>query len=190
MLTVVSGGCVFLVSGVTGAGVPVTKVEELHVSVTEGVTEWRVVSDVDMGTAETMRWAPGLCLEDICSSERSTTVTSPIGLGQTSDISNLMRSLNHIEKQLSGVISTTATTLEVSIEGNIESQSAETTGKSESRNHSNATSSSPSPTLIFSLGPGAAGQDTLIFSGKPEHEYVTTTSSSTLFSDHKLTDIE
>ena len=55
------------------------------------------------------------------------------------------------------------------------------------------TSSSLAPALIFSLGPDAAGQDSLIFSVKPEHEYVTSTTSSpgisfTLFPDHGLTD--
>ena len=66
-LFVVHGGCVFLVSGVTSAGDLVKEVEELHVSVTEGVTEWGVVSEVDMGMVGNMTWAPGLCPEDRCS---------------------------------------------------------------------------------------------------------------------------
>merc|ERR1719480_258276 len=62
-LFAVHGGCVFLVSGVTAAGDPVTEVEELHVSGTEGVIEWGVVSEV-RGMTDNMTWAQGLCLED------------------------------------------------------------------------------------------------------------------------------
>ena len=221
-LFVVHGGCVFLVSGVTSAGDPVAEVEELHVSVTEGITEWGVVSEVDTEMKGNVTWAPGLCPEDRCSRDNSSEIQTTVirhdeadreDGGHSGDISNLSRTLNKYE-----VLTKTASSFlesdinfehsedkrtreepreltdnaEVSEKSELElkSHSTQTTGA----HRHGVTSSSPAPALVFSLGPDAAGQDSLIFSVKSEHEYVTTTSSSsaeisfTLFPEHESTD--
>ena len=215
-LFVAHGGCVFLVSGITKAGDPVTEVEELHVSLTEGVTEWRVVSDQEIGVMGSLIWAPGLCLEHTCSSDNSSEINTRVmsqmaasdHQGHSEDISNLSRSLNSHENQLSGVFEASSfaeSDSEVRPEETIrgedfgdkevsEASKQDLTSHSETpHHHHGVTSSSLAPALIFSLGPDAAGQDSLIFSVKPEHEYVTSTTSSpgisfTLFPDHGLTD--
>ena len=211
-------------SGVTSAGDPVTEVEELHVSGTEGVTEWGVVSKV-REISGNMTWAPGLCLEDACSSdkssERQTTVISPVTARENpKDISYLSRLLNMDINQFSGVFATTASSIIesdinfehqpedmktreeseeltnnewVSKESKLEFNSHSTQTTASPPHHHGVTSSSLSPTLVFSLGPDAAGQDSLIFSVKPEHEYVTAIPSSsgisfTLIPDHGSTD--
>ena len=213
-LFVVHGGCVFLVSGLTEAEEPVTEVEELHVSLTEGVTEWRLVSGQEIRAMGTMIWAPGLCPEHTCSSDNSSEINTSVmsqmatseKLGHSDDINNLSRLLDSHENQFSGDFSASSF-----IESDTEGQPEETIRaqefgdkkvseesthdlKAESpHHHHGVTSSSPAPALIFSLGPDAAGQASLIFSVKPEHEYVTSTTSSpgisfTLFPDHGLTD--
>ena len=213
-------------SGITEAGDPVTEVEELHVSSTEGVIEWGVVSEV-RGMAGNMTWAPGLCPEDACSRDNSserhtthTTVISPVTARvDPEDISYLSRLLNMDANQLFGVFATTASSI-IESDMNFERQPEGTRTREESEEFSNnsgvskesklqlkfnstpttesphhhhgVTSSSLSPTLVFSLGPDAAGQDSLIFSVKPEHEYVTTTPSSSgissTFPDHGSTE--
>ena len=215
-LFVVHGGCVFLVTGVTGDGDLVKEVEELHFSVTEGVTEWGVVSEVDTGMVGNMTWALGLCPEEACSSDNSSEIQRPViheadreDGGFYEDISNLSRTLNKYE-----VFAKTASSLiesDINLEhsedkrtreepkeltDNVEVSEPELKSHSTQTNTSHrhgVTSSSPAPALVFSLGPDAAGQDSLIFSVKPEHEYVTTTSSSaeisfTLFPEHESTD--
>ena len=81
----------------------------------------------------------------------------------------------------------------VSKESKLEFNSHSTQTTESPHRHHGVTSPSLSPTLVFSLGPDAAGQDSLIFSVKPEHEYVTAIPSYsgisfTLIPDHVSTD--
>ena len=219
----------YLVSGVTAAGDPVTQAEELHVSILEEVTEWTVVrNETEMKMSLT--WSTMVCGVDSCTSDDTSEVMTGPELDMSgissitsndvklSDISDIERSMKIYDNLFSGVVVTSTSPLINSESVSIELHQEEFTEEeldqvgdheviTSERNVYTETGSthqpvdfelepqlvtSPSPALIFSVGSDAAGQDSLIFSVKPRHEYVTTPSSSvisfTLIPTHGSTD--